>query len=118
MRLLPHTAFQGPAFLARDCPRVRIPFAFARYSSKHSCRTGLATTRDAFPLPPFALWPAFPTSDYYGGTDATQVSLPDCRGHPFQGGLPRSRGRTLRGSLGGGFHHDPTALCGSRPAAG
>jgi len=34
MRLSPHTAFQGPAFLARDYPRVRIPFAFARYRGK------------------------------------------------------------------------------------
>jgi len=28
-------------------------------------------------LPPFALWPAFPASDYYGGSDTTQVSPPD-----------------------------------------
>jgi hypothetical protein len=31
-------------------------------------------------LPPFALWPAFPTSDYYGGSDAVQVSPPDLPG--------------------------------------
>jgi hypothetical protein len=53
-------------------------------------------------LPPFALWPAFPAPDYYGGTDALQVSLPDCWGHPFQEGLPRSHRWTLRGEVGGG----------------
>jgi hypothetical protein len=29
-------------------------------------------------LPSFALWLAFPTSDYYGGSDAIHVSLADC----------------------------------------
>jgi hypothetical protein len=29
-------------------------------------------------LPPFALWLAFPASDYYGGSDAIHVSLADC----------------------------------------
>src|SRR5262249_42291528 len=39
-------------------------------------------------LPPFALWSAFPASDYYGGSDAPEVSLPDCWGHLFHGSLP------------------------------
>src|SRR5262249_40626805 len=50
-------------------------------------------------LPPFALWSVFPTSDYYGGSDAPEVSLPDCWGHLFHGSLPRSRKRTLREGL-------------------
>jgi hypothetical protein len=31
-------------------------------------------------LPSFALWLAFPTSDYYDGSDAAQVSPPDLPG--------------------------------------
>jgi hypothetical protein len=31
-------------------------------------------------LPPFALWPVFPSSDYYGGSDAIQVSPPNLPG--------------------------------------
>jgi hypothetical protein len=59
--------------------------------------------RVALPLAPFALWPAFPASEYYGTSDAAQVSPPDCRA-PFQGSLPRSRGWTLQGRLGGGLY--------------
>ena len=61
-------------------------------------------------LPPFALWPAFPTADYYGGTDAPQVSPADyrlrCRGvsHVHGCGLP--------GCVGGGYHATQAALCG------
>jgi hypothetical protein len=40
--------------------------------------------RVAFPLPPFALWPVFPTSDYYGGSDAVQASSADCWPLPGQ----------------------------------
>jgi hypothetical protein len=29
-------------------------------------------------LPPFAMWTAFPSSDYYGGSDAPFVSPTDC----------------------------------------
>jgi hypothetical protein len=61
------------------------------------------------------MWPAFPTSDYYGGSDASHVSLPDCWEHLFQGSLPRSRCWTLQRSLGGGYLRDPTAFRGSRP---
>jgi hypothetical protein len=40
-------------------------------------------------LPPFALWPAFPASDYYGGSDAPFVSPADCW-PPYPRGLSRS----------------------------
>jgi hypothetical protein len=72
-----HPAFQGPAFLARDyhgsvsC----FDFAFIVLTSKDS---GYCLIQGAFPLPPFALWPAFPTSDYYEGSDSAQVSTADC----------------------------------------
>jgi hypothetical protein len=36
-------------------------------------------------LPPFALWPALPASDYYGGSDAPEVSLADCGPFRFTG---------------------------------
>jgi hypothetical protein len=29
-------------------------------------------------LPPFPVWPAFPASEYYGGSDAPEVSPADC----------------------------------------
>ena len=72
-----------------------------------SGRLRLAALRPVNLLVPFALWPALPTSDYYGTSDASQVSLPDCWGHPFRGSLPRSRRWTLRGSLGGGYPLQP-----------
>jgi len=62
----------------------------------------LIRTRNSDELPPFALWPAFPTSDYYGGSDAAEVSPAD-RWPPFHSSLPRSCKWTLQGRLGGGF---------------
>ena len=40
-------------------------------------------------LSPFAMWPAFPTSDYYDDTDAPHVSPPGYRLR-FVGSLSRS----------------------------
>jgi hypothetical protein len=68
-------------------------------------------------LRPFARWPAFPASDYYGRSDAPQVSLPDCWEHPFQGSLSRSGWWTLRNRLGGGSTTTHAALRGI-PAVG
>jgi hypothetical protein len=53
-------------------------------------KLGYFTPENNDELSSFALWPAFPTSDYYDTTDAAQVSLPDCWEHLFQGSLPRS----------------------------
>jgi hypothetical protein len=47
-------------------------------------------------LPPFALWPAFPTSDYYGGSDA----------------LANSRRTARLGKLAGASHVHDHGLCG------
>lgn len=33
---------------------------------------GVMDPRNPNKLPPFAMWPAFPASDYYGGSDSTQ----------------------------------------------
>ena len=110
-------ALQGSAFLAHDYSWVRIPSGLAR-SCGNFMPHPVSSFRVALPLVPFALWPAFPASDYYGTTDASQVSLPDCWGHLFQGSLPRSCQWTLRRSLGGGYRYDPSALCGSRPEVG
>jgi hypothetical protein len=64
-------------------------------------------------LLPFALWPAFPASDYYGSTDALQVSLPDSREHPFQESFPRSRGWTAARRFRRRLHDlTQSALCG------
>jgi len=54
VRLSPHRAFPGSAFLARRYRRVRIPFAFALIAAT-SCRLGLMTTPGR--LAPAALRP-------------------------------------------------------------
>jgi len=47
--LLSHPAFQGPAFLARDYPRVRIPFRFHRDCNHDSgCWRPLAAGRGGY----------------------------------------------------------------------
>ena len=88
-------ALQGPALLPRDYSRSRLPLRlsplpqhFSRVAGRPAW--GYVSSRDVRPLPPFALWPAFPASDYYGGSDAVQVSLPDCWEHLFQDSLSRS----------------------------
>src|SRR5262245_31374424 len=101
-----HT-FTAPGFPGFGIPRPALPlgpYLVFRSSgiATTSCCTGLMVLRVALPLPPFALWPAFPTSDYYGGSDAAEVSPVD-RWPPFHSSLPRSCSRTLRGRLGGGF---------------
>ena len=69
VQLSKHPALQGPAFLARHCRRVRIPLHFTLQPIQfRTVRVSLL--RVAFPLPPFALRPAFPTSDYYEGSDS------------------------------------------------
>jgi len=63
--------------------------------------------RVAVPLPPFALWSAFPTSDYYGGSDAAQVSPPDLLGSVA--GRPLTfRQADSSGGLGGGLRNNPS----------
>jgi hypothetical protein len=57
-------------------------------------------------LAPFALWVAFPPSDYYEASDAT-ADLGRLLSLPFGGGLPRSQRWTPRGSEGGGYLPDP-----------
>jgi hypothetical protein len=105
-------AFTAPGSPGFGIPRPALPpgpypVSSSPLSRQLHAESGLRLLRVASSLVPFALWPALPASDYYGTTDAAQVSLPDCWGHPFQGSLPRSRNRTLRGSLGGGFQAQP-----------
>ena len=47
-------------------------------------------------LPPFAMWPALPTSDYYGGSDPSPRASADCSPWHPPTRPPRSRWRTLR----------------------
>jgi len=81
--------------LSKACPSSRkspsgsYPFDFG-FQCPNFIRLRPSTLRDDSPLVPFALWTAFPSSDYYGTTDAAHVSLPDCWEHPFQGSLSRS----------------------------
>src|SRR5262249_40054634 len=82
MRLSLHPALQGLALLARGCPRVRLPLGlwplprhFSRVVGEPT--RGYLSRGDVRPLPPLALWPAFPTSDYYGGSEPSQVSPVD-----------------------------------------
>jgi hypothetical protein len=69
---------------------------------------------------PFALWPVFPTSDYYGTTDATQVSPPDLLGS-VSGQPPTFMAmdfaKEFRG-VRGRFSSNPTTLRGSRSGGG
>jgi hypothetical protein len=65
----------GPGF---TCPRLlpgsSPPSPFAPYPEllldRRLSGRGYLGSGGIQPLPPFALWPAFPTPDYYGGTDA------------------------------------------------
>src|SRR5262249_49656329 len=63
----------------RVTPGVVYLFAFRPLAQNFlqvvGCPTeGYLNSRDVKPLPPLALWPALPTSDYYGGTATAQVS--------------------------------------------
>ena len=64
------------ALLVLSVPQAELPLPFADVHENFIPRWHPATSAREVSgrLPPFALWPAFPTSDYYGGSDAPQVS--------------------------------------------
>ena len=80
----------GPALSPQESILLRL-------RTKCSCLsgTGIGGTDWAKPTVPSFLpnasWrtTAFPSSDYYDDSDASQVSLPDCWEHLFQGSLSR-----------------------------
>src|SRR5947207_244732 len=62
-------------------------------------------------LPPFALWPAFPTSDYYGGTVTAQVSPADSRLRFRAASHVHDRGLCMVAQVAG-YRVTQAALCG------
>ena len=110
--------FTAPGSPGLSIPRSTLPsgpypVSPSPLSRRLHADSGSWLLRVALPLVPFALWPAFPASDYYGTSDAAQVSLPDCWGHLFQGSLSCSCKWTLQDRLGNGLLcATQSALCG------
>jgi hypothetical protein len=92
----------------------RFDFTFTRPTIPGASVTFLI--RVAFPLPPFALWPAFPASDYYGGSDSSHRSSGDCC--PPGGKSPTFTMMDSAKEFRRRFWYNPTALRGSRPGNG
>jgi hypothetical protein len=63
---------------------------------------------------PFPLWPAFPTAEYYGTTDAAQVSLPDLL-DSVSGQPPTFMAMDSAKEFRWRLSVNPSALRGSRP---
>jgi hypothetical protein len=66
--------------------------------------------RSVTPLAPFAMYAAFPHSDYYGASDAHWVHWGICTPPPVS--LPRSHRWTLRSRVGGGYRTTNPVLHG------
>ena len=64
----------------------------------------------AYTLDPFAMWPAFPTADYYGS------SAPSRQRQPATGLPVRHLQTTVRDRRDGSHVHSPTVRRGRRPA--
>src|SRR5262249_26884724 len=77
VRLSPHRALQRPTFLLQDYSQIRHPVGFHLLRHQHFRGLRLVASGIVDLLVPFALGPAFPAADYYGTSDAAQVSPPE-----------------------------------------
>ena len=80
VRLSPHRALQRSAFLLQDYSQIRHPVGFHLLRHQHFRGLQLVASGTVDLLVPFALGPAFPAADYYGTSDAAQVSPPELLG--------------------------------------
>jgi hypothetical protein len=92
-------------------PRPRLIQARPRFTSIHQRLQPLQCLTCTNPLGPFAMWPAFPTSDYYGPS-APPTVIGGRRAYPPCPAWPADPGREQRD--GSHVHHEPLVEGGAQ----
>src|SRR5262245_33790207 len=82
----PHTALPLPVILSLRLTHRLSFLCISPMFMRTSPLIGYLCSGTPDRLPPFAMWPAFPASDYYGGSDAPRFHRPTA-GLRFKGEL-------------------------------